>query len=114
MTLDGESAAALAASAGAGALAWKFILSKAFRASEKAEDSISNKIDEVLAELHDLKTEVRADRERASAVQSIVAEVKERIDGVSNNHGPRIGELEQRWAALDARLSSLERKRGLR
>lgn len=111
MTLDAESVAAVAGSVGAGALAWRFLVSKAFRTAEKTEDAISAKLDTVLATLHELQTEVRADRERAAAVQSAVIEVKDRINGVSANHGPRIGDLEQRWAALDARVVMLEARR---
>lgn len=82
---------------------------------DERERSMVEKLERLLAEVAELKTEVRADRERASAVQAAVNEVKARIDGVSANHGPRIGALEQELAALKARVGDpLRRSRGRR
>lgn len=82
---------------------------------DERERSMVEKLERLLAEVAELKTEVRADRERAAAVQAAVNEVKARIDGVSANHGPRIGALEQELAALKARVGDpLRRSRGRR
>ena len=120
----------LAASAGGGALGMK-LLDVAFKrfiakadAQEEAvtkrrderEREMDGKLDQLLKEVAGLTVETRNDRERASAtaaaIQAAVSEVKARIDGVSANHGPRLGELEQRMASLSTRVDGLEpRKR---
>jgi len=86
-------------------------VAKADEAEAKAVEGLSKKLDEVLAELHALKTELAGDRERAAAVQAAVSKVEARIDGISANHGPRLGSAEQELAAVKARLDSLERTR---
>lgn len=82
---------------------------KADEAEAKAVEGLGKKLDEVLAELHALKTELATDRERGAAVQAAVSKVEARIDGISSNHGPRLGQTEQELAAVKARLDALER-----
>ena len=76
---------------------------------------MGQKLDQLLLEVASLTGEVRNDRERsattAAAIQAAVSEVKARIDGVSANHGPRLGTVEQELAALRARVDLSTRRR---
>ncbi len=90
-------------------------LKKATSADEaeaRAVVDLGKKMDLLLAELHTIKTELAGDRERAAAVQAAVSKVESRIDGISANHGPRLGSVEQELAAVKARLDALERVKG--
>jgi hypothetical protein len=112
----------IVASVGGGAVAMKLvdIIVKRFvtkadqneEAAEKKRDErereMDGKLDQLLTQVATLSTETRNDRERsaamAAAIQAAVSEVKARIDGVSANHGPRLGAVEQELAGLRARL----------
>lgn len=82
------------------------------------EAEMNRKLDELLKEVATLSTETRRDRETATttaaAIQAAVAEVKSRIDGVSANHGPRLGAVEQELAGLRARIDVIVTPRGKR
>lgn len=122
MSLDPAEGVGLVVGGAGGVKLFDLLVTRFFRRAEQAEDSreeaqaevvkeLNSKLDAVLSELHELKSETRADRERAAAVQSALSEVKNRIDGISANHGPKIGALEQEMAALKARVDSVERPR---
>lgn len=102
-----------------GGVGWKAVeflfarfVSRADRERDDREKAVADKLDQVLSELHELKTGIAADRERAISQSAAVSEVKARIDGISANHGPRLGQLEQDMAATRERLDGLERRRG--
>lgn len=82
---------------------------------DEREKEMGQKLDQLLLEVASLTGEVRNDRERsattAAAIQAAVSEVKARIDGVSANHGPRLGAVEQELAALRARVDLSTRRR---
>ena len=122
----------IAASVGGGALAMKLVdvivkrfVSKADAQEETAakkrderEREMDGKLDQLLKEVAGLTVETRNDRERAAAtaaaIQAAVSEVKARIDGVSANHGPRLGAVEQELAGLRARIDVMAAPRGKR
>lgn len=83
-------------------------LERAAAEQAERERAMNEKLDQLLREVAEIKVETRNDRERAAAtaaaIQAAVSEVKARIDGVSANHGPRLGAVEQELAALRARL----------
>lgn len=69
---------------------------------DEREKAMAKKLEEIAASINDLKSDARADRERQAGLAAAHAEVKERIDGISNNHRPRIEVLEQKVAVLEA------------
>ena len=87
--------------AGVGVLAkyvWDSVKGRRDALESKAESSLEEKIDQLLADVAEIKTENRLTAERQLVTSAVVAEVKERIDGISANHGQRINELEL-WRA---------------
>ena len=66
---------------------------------------MSRKLDAIAETLADLKSDAREDRTRAAQLQGAVAKIEERINGVSDNHRPRLEALEQKVAVLEARTS---------
>lgn len=99
---------------GAGWKAVEFIVSRfvtradakeamAEREREDRERAVSEKLDRLLAEVGELRSDARTDRERQVALQAAHSEVKSRLDGMSENYGRRIGQLEQDMAALKAK-----------
>jgi hypothetical protein len=83
---------------------------------DEREREMDGKLDQLLKEVAGLTVETRNDRERAAAtaaaIQAAVSEVKARIDGVSANHGPRLGAVEQDLAGLRARVDVMAIPRG--
>lgn len=111
---------------GPGAIAlWKVgewgvtrFVKKADTAEEKLEQQEATKLDKVLekvtnieVELSDLRHEAKAAAGRHAQIEGAVAEVRARIDGVSNNHGPALDALKQTVARYDERIKALEGKR---
>lgn len=86
----------------------------ASRKRDEREREMDGKLDQLLKEVASLTVETRNDRERAAstaaAIQAAVSEVKARIDGVSSNHGPRLGAVEQELAGLRARIDVMATK----
>ena len=114
MDLQPEQAAALLAAAAFGPklVTWlgaRFV-SKADDAEKRAtnerderEKAMAKKLEEIATSINDLKSDAREDRSRAAQLQGAVDKIEERIDGVSNNHRPRIELLEQKVAVLEAK-----------
>lgn len=88
----------------------------ALKKRDEREREMDGKLDQLLKEVAGLTVETRNDRERAAttaaAIQAAVSEVKARIDGVSANHGPRLGAVEQELAGLRARVDVMATPRG--
>jgi len=78
---------------------------------EKVRDE---KLELVLSKLTALELEMRSLIEKLSTQTGAVAEVKARVEGISNNHGSRLGTLENAQVELRTRLIALEEKRGRR
>jgi len=101
---------------GGGALLLQQILARMLKrgadAEEKAAESMAVKLDKVLEEVGAVKHELGLMAQSLSTTTGTVAEVKARIDGVSANHGGRLGELERKHENLETRLAALERRRG--
>lgn len=93
----------------------KYVRKEHERERDRRELERDGKLDRVLSEIGELKVEARNDRQRladvSTSVNAAFSEVKERINGISGNHGPRLGQLEQDFSALRARIDGLERKR---
>lgn len=66
------------------------------------EKAMTEKLDAIVTTLAEMKSDANAARERQSALAAAHAEVKARIDGMSENYGRRVGQLEQEVAALKA------------
>lgn len=66
------------------------------------EKAMTEKLDAIATTLGEMKNDASAARERQAALASAHAEVKARIDGMSENYGRRVGQLEQEVAALKA------------
>lgn len=64
------------------------------------EKEMAEKLDAIAMTLAEMKNDAVSARERQAALTSAHAEVKARIDGMSENYGRRIGQLEQEVAAL--------------
>lgn len=82
-------------------------ISKADDAERKAVDerdarekAMAEKIDAIVTTLNEMKNDAVEARERQTSLAAAHAEVKARIDGMSENYGRRIGQLEQEVAAL--------------
>lgn len=87
------------------------LLKKGADAEEKAAASMALKLDKVLEEVGLVKHELGLMAQSLSTTTGTVAEVKARIDGVSANHGGRLGELERKHENIETRLGALERRR---
>lgn len=70
---------------------------------DQREKAMAEKLDAIVTTLAEMKNDAISARERQSALTAAHAEVKARIDGMSENYGRRIGQLEQEVAALKAR-----------
>ncbi len=75
---------------------------------EKARDG---KLDTVLAKLGAVELELRSLLEKASTTAGSISEVKSRVEGISANHGNRLGTLEQTTTELRTRIVALESAR---
>ena len=75
---------------------------KAADERDAREKAMAEKIDAIVATLAEMKSEANTARERQTALAAAHAEVKARIDGMSENYGRRLGQLEQEVAALKA------------
>lgn len=82
---------------------WDSVRSRKDALEEKAEGGMERKIDQLLLDVAEIKTENRITAERQLVTTAVVAEVKERIDGVSLNHGKRIGDLELWRASVEGK-----------
>ena len=66
------------------------------------------RVDAVLAKLSALELDFRSLVEKLSTQTGAVAEVKARVEGMSANHGGRIGSVEQAIVELRTRIVALE------
>ncbi len=108
-----------------GGVGWKAVeflfarfVSRADKERERAdaerdtrEKEMSEKIDRLLTDVGDLKSEIRLHSERATAVQASVSEMRGRLDGVSKNHADRLTKLEELTVRLDERINGRKVKR---
>lgn len=87
---------------------------KAEASEANVEKGRDEKLELVLAKLTALELEMRTLVEKLSTQTGAVAEVKARVEGISNNHGSRLGTLEQTLVEMRTRIIALEDKRGRR
>lgn len=73
---------------------------KAIDERDARERAMAEKIDAIVTTLNEMKNDAIEARERQTSLAAAHAEVKARIDGMSENYGRRIGQLEQEVAAL--------------
>lgn len=78
---------------------------------DEREKKMEKKLEEIATSINDLKSDAREDRSRAAQLQGAVSKIEERIDGVSNNHRPRLEALEQKVAVLEAQAAEKARRR---
>lgn len=71
-------------------------------------DLVLEKVTSIEVELADLRHEGKSSADRQKQIEAAVAEVRQRVDGVSNNHGPALDLLKQTVARYDERLKALE------
>ena len=81
------------------------------RRRDEREAAMSRKLDSIAETLADLKSDAREDRTRAAQLQGAVAKIEERINGVSDNHRPRLEALEQKVAVLEAQAAEKATRR---
>ncbi len=105
-----ELAAAIGGGGGA-AFVGKYLWDRFVRREEKDEHQRDSKLDTVLSKLSALELDMRSLVEKSSMQTGAVAEVKARVEGISTNHGSRIGQLEQTIVELRTRIVALEDKR---
>jgi F0F1-type ATP synthase gamma subunit len=74
----------------------------------KAEESRDDKIDQVLSKLTALELDMRSLVEKLSTQAATVARVEARVEGISSNHGSRLGTMEQTAVELRTRITQLE------
>lgn len=75
---------------------------------EQAEKARDGKLDTVLAKLSAVELELRSLLEKSSTTAGSISEVKSRVEGISANHGNRLGTLEQAATELRTRIVALE------
>ncbi len=82
---------------------------------EKSEDARDKKMDAMLAEMRQIVVKVgameldmRSLLEKHATQIGAIAEVKARVEGISTNHGARIGTIEQALVELRTRLVGIE------
>lgn len=88
----------------------KFLWDKYVRREERDEVQRDGKLDAVLAKLSALELDFRSLVEKLSTQTGAVAEVKARVEGMSANHGGRLGSVEQAIVELRTRIVALEDK----
>jgi hypothetical protein len=81
---------------------------KAETSEANVERNRDDKLELVLAKLTALELELRTLVEKLSAQTGAVAEVKARVEGISSNHGSRIGTIEQTLVEHRTRIVGLE------
>lgn len=112
---------ALGGLVGLGAVAkfiWDSVRSRKEQLEEKAEEARDKKLDALLAgqeeqkkQLSVVELELRGLTERLSTQAGQVAEAKARIEGISANHGGRLGAVEQALVEIRTKLAMLETPR---
>lgn len=91
---------------GGGAAGWlaKLLFDRVFGKALKAEDKVEaeqeSKLDKVLALVEEMRRELDVVLERLNQQQGSVGELRERINGVSANHGGRIDTLEKQMVEV--------------
>jgi hypothetical protein len=66
------------------------------------------KMDAVLSKLGTMELDMRSLLEKHATQIGAIAEVKNRVEGISTNHGGRLGTIEQALVELRTRLISVE------
>ena len=69
---------------------------------DEREKNMAAKLDTIATAIGELKSDAQADRLRAEQLRGAVEKIEARIDGVANNHRPRLEALEQKVAVLEA------------
>lgn len=98
----------LAAGGGASAVtalvAWavRRFAERADTAEDDARHEAAVKLDQVVTAMNDMRSDVRVLVSELGTHRGVVAKVEQRIDGISSNHGQRLGELERRVTILES------------
>ena len=90
---------------------WDAMRGRREKLEERVESDRDTKLDAVLDKLSAVELDMRSLVEKLSTQTGAVAEVKARVEGISNNHGSRIGEMERAFTELRTRIVSLETRR---
>jgi chromosome segregation ATPase len=81
---------------------------------EIRESKLGDKIDTLIRDVSDMKSAAQLDRERATAtaasIQGAMAEVKARVEGMSNNYGTRLHGIETKLSVIEARSEDTEKR----
>lgn len=77
---------------------------KADAAAKKVEEQTEGKLDLVLKTVQRMEVDLASFKEKQANQEGSLAKVSERIEGVSNNHGPRLALVEERVTRLEERL----------
>ncbi len=96
---------------------WRRGEKKRDKAEEQVEANEQAKLSEALDllktmqhELAEMRIESRLSAERFITVQSAVGEMRERVNGISANHGPKLEALANSVSKLEVQVGALERK----
>lgn len=88
---------------GTKALFARFV-SRADATAKKVEEQQEGKLDLVLKTVQKMEVDLAAFKERQSGQEVSLSKVSERIEGVSNNHAPRLALVEERVTRLEERI----------
>lgn len=101
----------LGGAAGVGVIAkyiWDTVRTRRDTLEAKAESERDAKMSAILEKLNVLELDMRSLLEKHATSLGQVAEVKARIEGISTNHGGRLGTLEQSFVEVRTRIVALE------
>ena len=87
---------------------WDSVRRRKDQLEDKAEADRDDLLKQVLDKLGLLELDMRSLLEKHATSSGQVAEVKARIEGISNNHGGRLGTVEQSLVELRTRIVGLE------
>jgi hypothetical protein len=87
---------------------WDSVKGRKDQLESKAEADRDDKMEQVLSKLNAMELDMRSLLEKHATQIGQVAEVKARIEGISTNHGGRLGTIEQTLVELRTRIVGLE------
>jgi len=88
----------------------RWFIRRGQEAQDKVEHDAATKLDQVLKDIGEIRGDIRVVTEKLSTHSSEVAQVKERVEGISGNYGGRIGKLEADIVELRTKVEERRRK----
>lgn len=91
--------------------AWDYLRNRNEQLETKVEGDRDEKLDKVLTVVQRMERDLAVMSTEAKQQAVALGNVYERVEGISKNHGGRLGELEQRLAVLDESVKELKTRR---